>query len=125
MQSRKQPYNPAAEDPVLEAMKQLGEISPTLVSSLGAFFGGALLLLDDYKDFGKMGDERDPPVPHHWLWGVLAMVGGVAGINLSLLNLLSSTPELAEKIREKIEEERLVKKALPPDYLEKVLKQQT
>jgi len=61
-----------------------------LAGSLMSLFAGVAFLLDDAQDFGKMGDDRG--YPHHWLIGVLAMLGGLAGLGFSLLNLLSKTP---------------------------------
>lgn len=72
-------------------------MSGVLISG-GAFFTGVALLLDDAKDFGKMGDERDPPLPHHWLYGALMMIGGTAGMGFSLLRLLQSSPPPAAKL---------------------------
>jgi hypothetical protein len=55
-----------------------------------AFLSGIGLLLDDAHDFGKMGEDRG--YPHHWFIGVLAMLGGLAGLGFALLDLLSKTP---------------------------------
>jgi len=57
------------------------EVPPEAVGigvGIGVIALGAVLLLDDYKDFGLSGAERSPPVPHHWLYGVLIIAGGVA-----------------------------------------------
>jgi hypothetical protein len=63
-----------------------------LIASLGAIAAGATMLLDDAKDFGKDGTERDPPMPHHWLWGALTLIGGVVGACTSGLALLKKLP---------------------------------
>lgn len=65
-----------------------------LAASVGTIALGVALALDDAKDFGKLGDERDPPVPHHWEYGILMLLGGIAGLGLSILDLLSKQPPL-------------------------------
>jgi hypothetical protein len=64
-----------------------------LVASLCAIVAGAALLLDDAKDFGKDGTERDPPMPHHWIYGTLILIGGVAGACSSGWALLKKLPK--------------------------------
>jgi len=59
-----------------------------LAASLGAIALGAALALDDYADLGKVGDERDPPRPHHYQYGLALLLGGVAGTCASGLALL-------------------------------------
>ena len=124
MSQKQQPYSEeVVEDPAANLMKLIGEMSPSVGASLAAFFGGAGLLLDDAHDFAKF-DTPDHPNPlHHWLWGVLLMLGGVAGLGVSILNLLASNPEAARQLRERIEEARYAKKALPPDVLEKLMRE--
>lgn len=114
----------STEDPVAGLIKTFSGTSPTLVPSLAAFAGGIGMILDDYKDFAKF-DSLDHPSPfHHWLWGALLMIGGVAGLGVSLLNLLATNPKAAEELREKIQEAQMAKKALPQEALEKILKEQ-
>jgi hypothetical protein len=72
---------------LLDGFSQNPEVAG-LIASLGAIAAGAAMLLDDAKDFGKDGTERDPPMPHHWLWGALTLIGGVAGACTSSLTLL-------------------------------------
>jgi hypothetical protein len=64
-----------------------------LLASIGTILGGAVLLLDDVKDFGKIGTERNPPMPHHYMYGALMVIGGVAGICASGLALLKKLPK--------------------------------
>jgi hypothetical protein len=78
-----------------------------LLASLGTIFGGAALLLDDVKDFGKIGTERNPPVPHHYMYGALMIISGVAGTCASGLALLKKLPK-----------PKTVEKKLPPSVLE-------
>jgi len=59
-----------------------------LAASLGAIALGAALALDDYADLGKVGDERDPPRPHHYQYGLALLLSGVAGTCVSGLALL-------------------------------------
>jgi hypothetical protein len=126
---------------ISEVFKVLGGISPILGPSLAAFIGGAALLLDDAADFGKLGDERrpheehssgkmpsiipdlklPPPTPHHWLLGAILMCGGVAGLGMSLLDLLASDPKKAKEMLGKLKELEIARKALPPEELAKVL----
>jgi len=76
-----------------ELLKALVKRSPALAGSAVALAAGIGLLVDDAHDFGKLGEEPDHPSPfHHWLWGVLLMLGGVAGLGFALLDLLGSTP---------------------------------
>lgn len=128
MSQKEQPYSEevpeAPEDPIANLMKSIGEISPTLGPSLAAFFGGIALLLDDAHDFGKFGDERDPPMPHHWLWGCLLMMGGTIGLGMSMLNFLAANPEAAEGLRKKIEEAAMAKRVLSPEALEELFRKQ-
>lgn len=90
------PVNQGETSPGSADMSRLldGLTSPEggLLASGGAFFTGVALLLDDAKDFGKLGDERDPPLPHHWLIGALVMMGGAAGMGFSLLRLMQENP---------------------------------
>lgn len=109
-----------AEDPTADLIKAFSESSLTLAPSLAAFLGGAGLLLDDAHDFGKL-DSPDHPSPlHHWMWGALLMIGGVAGLGVSLLELLAANPEAAEELRKKIQETRIAKKALPLELLQRL-----
>lgn len=75
-----------------EFVKKLVERSPALAASGATFLAGIGLLMDDAHDFGKMGTERDPPMPHHWLYGCLLILMSAAGLGFSLLDLLGSTP---------------------------------
>ena len=77
-----------------------------LAASIGAIALGATLVLDDYADLGKLGDERDPPMPHHYQYGLIILLGGVFGTCMSGLALLK---RLANNKR---------LKRLPPSLLE-------
>lgn len=75
-----------------DLMKTLAEQGPALAGSATALLTGIVLLADDAHDFAKL-DTPDHPSPlHHWIWGVLLLLGGAAGLGFALLNLLSSTP---------------------------------
>jgi len=82
----------SVNDEFNELLKKLAEQCPALAASSATVLTGIALLLDDAKDFGKLGAERDPPVPHHWIYGCLLLFAGVAGLGLSVLSLLSKTP---------------------------------
>ena len=60
-----------------------------LAAGLGVFATGAALLIDDYKDFGLDGTERDPPYPHHWLVGAILMIAGIGLTGASAVQILS------------------------------------
>ena len=89
--------SPGSED-VSRLLDGLASPEAGLLASGGAFFTGVALLLDDAKDFGKLGDEKDQTnrpianVPHHWLYGVLVMMGGAAGMGFSILRLMQENP---------------------------------
>jgi hypothetical protein len=87
---------------------QANQEAAGLALSLAAVAAGAALMLDDYKDFGKDGSERDPPMPHHWLLGALTLLGGVAGACASGAALLKRLPKPRRESAEK----------LPPSLLE-------
>jgi hypothetical protein len=87
---------------------QANQEAAALALSLAAVAAGAALMLDDYKDFGKDGSERDPPMPHHWLWGALTLIGGVAGACASGAALLRRLPKPRKRATVK----------LPPSLLE-------
>lgn len=90
-----------------------------LAASLGAIAAGAVLLLDDYKDFGKDGSERNPAMPHHWQWGALTLIGGVAGACTSGLALLKKMPTPQKPLQRA--PESFLKQAVPLDELKKKL----
>ncbi|MCR6691534.1 MAG: hypothetical protein MRT15_04015 [archaeon YNP-LCB-003-016] len=73
-----------------------GEIAG-LIGSIIAIATGAGLMLDDYKDFGLDGTERDPPMPHHWLLGSIVLIGGVMGACASGLSILKKLKEFKFK----------------------------
>lgn len=96
----KQEPHPKWLQDLLGAFSQNPEVAG-LVASLGAIAAGAALMLDDAKDFGKDGTDRDPPMPHHWLVGALTLIGGVAGActsSLALLKKLPPKPKAEEKL---------------------------
>jgi hypothetical protein len=45
-------------------------------------------MIDDIRDLGKLGSERNPPMPHHWLYGLIAFMGGAVAMGLGGLMLL-------------------------------------
>lgn len=61
----------------------------SVAAGLAAAVLGAVLMLDDYKDFEKLGVERDPPLPHHGMLGVLMLIGGLAGLSVALTDLIT------------------------------------
>jgi len=109
---------PKLLEDIFAALRQNPEVAG-LMSSIGAILLGGILLLDDYKDFGKDGSERDPAMPHHWLWGALTLIGGVAGACTSGLALLKKMP-IPQKPLQRAPESFL-KQAVPLDELQKKL----
>jgi hypothetical protein len=68
------------------------------LAGLGAIMGGAAMLLDDVKDFGKPVCEGckaipNTPHPHHWLLGSLTLLSGIAATCASGLALLKKLPK--------------------------------
>jgi hypothetical protein len=113
-------------DKVLEA---LGAVGLPVGASLLSFATGAALLLDDAKDFGELVSTgliplvgTNDPHPHHWILGLLLMCGGLLGIGLSLMSLVTSDPKVVEELRNRAEELRIARKTLPPNMLEAFLK---
>jgi len=100
-------------------IKVLGSRVPAILGSISAIALGSGLLIDDYKDFGKLGDERNPPVPHHYIWGLVSLIAGVTGAGLTALDILRELgfkppPELFRKIKERPS----TLEGLPPEVLE-------
>jgi hypothetical protein len=91
-----------------------------LVVSLGTIATGAALLLDDAKDFGKDGSERNPPMPHHWLIGALTLIGGVVGACTSGLAMLKKTMP-----QKSIVPKSFLKQAIPMEKAIKLLEGNT
>jgi hypothetical protein len=84
------PSEPRPEDKLIE---ELAKRAPQLITSVGAMGVGVWLMIDDRKDLGKLvcnGCNAIPnfPHPHHNIWGILAFLGGVAGLGLTMLDLL-------------------------------------
>jgi len=50
------------------------------------------------------------------------MCGGLLGIGLSLMSLVTSDPKVVEELRNRAEELRIARKTLPPNMLEAFLK---
>lgn len=90
-----------------------------MMASAASFLAGVGLLVDDAKDFGEIvsiwspKDMPLPPHPHHWLIGVIAMMGGIAGIGFNLLRLLSMSPPPKVKMPPSLLE------GLPPELVER------
>jgi hypothetical protein len=72
-----------AED-ILKALTR-----PELAGGAVATVAGLALMADDVNDLGKTGLERDPPVPHHYLWGFLLTLVGVGALGVGALALLA------------------------------------
>jgi len=103
-----------------EFLKKLTERSPALAASGAAFLAGIGLLLDDAHDFGKLDTPNHPSPLHHWIWGILLMLGGAAGLGASLLDLLSKTPPLSPRVLEERLPPSWVEEGLSPSELKKI-----
>jgi len=81
---------PVVDDLILEAAKRAGiSLFSTLVS--------LYIILDDYKDIPKVGGERFPPIPHHWLYGVLLFLASIGGVGLMAFDLFMKLPDEAKR----------------------------
>jgi hypothetical protein len=49
---------------------------------------GVALMIDDIRDLGRLGSERNPPIPHHWIYGLIVFLGGAVATGLGGLMLL-------------------------------------
>jgi hypothetical protein len=104
-----------------ELAKALSPVAVPVGASLAAFITGTALLLDDARDFGKLGNERNPPLPHHYLYGLVLMFGGMFGIGLSLMSLIASDPKVVEALRAREEELRIARRILPPEVFNQMV----
>jgi hypothetical protein len=107
----------ADEKPIQDILAMLTKTPEVagLAVSIGAIALGASLMIDDYRDFGKLGTERNPPVPHHEIYGILVFMGGVTGAcasGLALLKKLPPPPKPVEKLPPSVLE------GAPPEIVE-------
>jgi hypothetical protein len=59
------------ENPQLERLwEALTEQWPMLLGGAACLVSGVILLFDDVKDFGDLSR------PHHYMWGILLVIGG-------------------------------------------------
>jgi NhaP-type Na+/H+ or K+/H+ antiporter len=70
------------------AEEEVANLIPGVVASTVAFIAGACLLLDDAKDLGDFSRPDHPDPYHHWIWGAILLLAGVAGIGSSAMALL-------------------------------------
>ena len=98
------------------------ENAPLLLGSLAALGLGMWCMLDDWKDFEKWPEnpaDRENGVPHHGLLGVLLILGGLAGVGVSLMRIAAQTAPLKQVSGEYAEDEEVsrVRRLPRPLYL--------
>jgi hypothetical protein len=77
---------PSEPDKLLE---ELTKRAPAFIASIGAMATGVWLMIDDRKDLGKLvSNYGGIPHPHHNIWGILAFLGGLAGLGVTMVDLL-------------------------------------
>ena len=55
---------------------------PVLLGGAACLVSGTILLFDDVKDFGDLSR------PHHYMWGILLIIGGAMALAVGLLNVV-------------------------------------
>jgi len=91
-----------------------------IAGSLGGFILACALLADDYKDFGDFSTPNHPNPVHHWQIAVPILLGSLAGLGASLLDLLSKTPPPSPRVLEEKLPPSLVEEGLSPNELKKI-----
>jgi NhaP-type Na+/H+ or K+/H+ antiporter len=68
----------------------VANLIPGILASTAAFIAGTCLLLDDALDLGDFSRPDHPDPYHHWIWGAILLLVGVAGIGSSAMALLAN-----------------------------------
>jgi hypothetical protein len=55
---------------------------PLLVGGAAGLVSGVALLFDDVRDFGDLSR------PHHYMWGILLIVGGAIALTVGFANVI-------------------------------------
>jgi len=74
-----QPRNKFQNEKLFEALAQQW---PLLVGGAAGLVSGVALLFDDVRDFG------DPSRLHHYMWGILLIVGGAVALTVGFTNVI-------------------------------------
>ena len=60
----------------------LAEQWPLLLGGAAGLVSGVVLLFDDVRDFGDLSR------PHHYMWGILLIVGGAIALAVGFANVI-------------------------------------
>jgi len=74
-----QPRNKSRNEKLFEALTQQW---PLLVGGAAGIVSGVVLLFDDVRDFGDLSR------PHHYMWGILLIVGGAIALTVGFANVI-------------------------------------
>lgn len=74
-----QPRNKFQNENPFEALAQQ---LPLLVGGAAGLISGVVLLFDDVRDFGDLSR------PHHYIWGILLIIGGAIALIVGLANVI-------------------------------------
>jgi len=74
-----QPRNKPQNEKLFEALAQQW---PLLVGGAAGIVSGVVLLFDDVRDFGDLSR------PHHYMWGILLIVGGAIALIVGFANVI-------------------------------------
>ena len=75
-----QPRNKSQDEKLFEALAQQW---PLLVGGATGLVSGVTLLFDDVRDFGDFSR------PHHYMWGILLIIGGAIALIVGFANVVS------------------------------------
>jgi len=71
--------NKSHDERLFEALAQQW---PLLVGGATGLVSGVVLLFDDVRDFGDLSR------PHHYMWGILLIVGGAIALMVGFANII-------------------------------------
>jgi hypothetical protein len=74
-----QPRNKSQDEKLFDS---LVEQWPLLVGGAAGLVSGVVLLFDDVRDFGDLSR------PHHYMWGILLIVGGAIALTVGFANVI-------------------------------------
>jgi len=71
--------NKSHDERLFEALAQQW---PLLVGGAAGIVSGVVLLFDDVRDFGDLSR------PHHYMWGILLIIGGAIALTVGFVNVI-------------------------------------
>ncbi|MBS7633747.1 hypothetical protein KEJ15_09105 [Candidatus Bathyarchaeota archaeon] len=71
--------NKSQNEKLFEALAQQW---PLLAGGAAGLVSGVVLLFDDVRDFGDLSR------PHHYMWGILLIIGGAIAFAIGFANLI-------------------------------------